>query len=97
MLKQLVILAIACCFFMENIVVHVVRTSDAAYCLEESGDVDAPVKEDFKKDTKEDCNINYYHKYVFISNTLYSSFHFFDEQTYSACKPEIHLPPPDAV
>lgn len=97
MLKQLIILVIASCFFLENIVVHIVRSSDAAYCMEETGNADSPVKEDLKKDKKDDYNINAYHKYFFVSNTFNSSFHFFDEQTYSAFKTEIHLPPPDAV
>ncbi len=97
MLKQLIILAIASCFFLENIVVPIVRKSDAVYCMEETGNADTPVKEDIKKDKKEDYNINAYHKYFFISNAFNSSFHFFDEQTYSACKPEIHVPPPDAA
>ena len=98
MIKRIIILAIASCFFLENIVIHIVIRNDAAYYAGESGENDASEKEDgAKKDKKEDYKISSYYKYYFISDILNNNFHFFDEQTYFEYCPEINLPPPDLV
>jgi hypothetical protein len=98
MIKRIIILAIASCFFLENIVVYIVIRNDETYYLADSGENDASESEDgAKKDKKEDYKISSSYKYYFISDTLKNNFHFFDEQTYSEYCPEINLPPPDKV
>jgi hypothetical protein len=98
MIKRIIILAIAACFFLENIVVYIVIRNEPTYYLGDSDENDASGNEDgTKKDKKEDYKISSYYKYYFISDTLKNNFHFFDEQTYFEYCPEINLPPPDLV
>ena len=96
MIKRIIILVIASCFFLENIVVCIVLKNNAAYYSGESDENDTSESEDgLKKDKKEDYKINAFYKYYFLSDALKNNFHLFDEQTYSGYCPEINLPPPD--
>ena len=98
MLKQIIILVITSCFFLENIVVHIVLGNDAAYYLEDAAENGASEKEDVaKKDKKEDYNINSCLNYYHISDTINQLSHFFEERPYFQYAPEILLPPPDAA
>ena len=95
MLKRIIILLIASCFFLENTVVYIVIKNNETYSAD-TGENDASENEDgAKKDKKEDYKISSRYKYFFVSDILNNNFHFFDEQTYFEYCPEINLPPPD--
>ncbi|MEO5682885.1 MAG: hypothetical protein ABIQ88_09600 [Chitinophagaceae bacterium] len=98
MIKRIIILLIASCFFLENIAICIVIRNNKTYYIEDSGENDASENEDgAKKDKKEDYKINSPYKYFFVSDKLNNNFHFFDEQTYFEYCPEINLPPPDTI
>ena len=98
MIKRIIILAIAGCFFLENIVMHIVKGADAAYCMENPGEKDGTEKEDgAKKDKKEDFTVTLHYKYYLLRDSLKNRFYIFEEPTYFQYAPEINLPPPDAV
>jgi hypothetical protein len=96
MIIRVLILAITSCFFLDNIVMHIVIRNDAAYYLTGAGENGASENEDeAKKDKKDDYSICAHYKYFFISDILNNRFHFFDEKPYFEYCPEINLPPPD--
>jgi hypothetical protein len=98
MLKKIIILVLALCFFIENVVVNIVISKENTCCLSDSSENDASENEEQgKTGKKEEYKINSCYEFCFLNDRLENEFHLFDEKTYFEYCLEINSPPPDAV